>query len=201
MFYHPWIRLGLLAPFLALGACATIVEGDDQTVSVITDPPGARCELTRDGQTVGFVNPTPGSVALGKSSDHVSVRCEKDDHFDGAAVLASSFQGMTFGNIIFGGIIGVAVDAASGSMHQYPADVTVVLAPKAFANAAMRDRFFDRQKERVLSEAAKAAADAKGYCQSAQERQDCDAVIAAIETERDIKLRDLEDQRTRATVN
>ena len=83
-----WAVLGLLA----LGACATIVEGDDQTVSVITAPPEASCELTRGGTAVAFVNPTPGSVVLEKSNDNVSVLCKKMGHFDGAGTLASSFK-------------------------------------------------------------------------------------------------------------
>ena len=37
---------------------------------------------------------------------------------------------MTFGNILFGGIIGVAVDASSGAMNEYPSSVTVRLIPE-----------------------------------------------------------------------
>ena len=109
------VRVLIILPLLALGACATIVEGDDQTVSVITDPPGATCMLTREGVTVGVANPTPSSVVLEKDSDNISVICKKSGHFDGASTLSSSFQNLTFGNVIFGGIIGVVVDAASGA--------------------------------------------------------------------------------------
>ena len=47
---------------------------------------------------------------------------------------------MTFGNILFGGIIGIAVDAASGAMHQYPDSVTITLIPDEFATAEARGR-------------------------------------------------------------
>ena len=181
-----WAVLGLLA----LGACATIVEGDDQTVSVITAPPEASCELTRGGTAVAFVNPTPGSVVLEKSNDNISVLCKKMGHFDGAGTLASSFQGMTFGNIIFGGLIGVAVDAASGAMHEYPASIMVVLVPKTFSDAEMRDRFFDRQKERLKSEAATAVVEVRKNCRPAE--QDCDGLVEAIEAERDARLEELD---------
>jgi len=43
----------------------------------------------------------------------------------------SSFKGMTFGNILFGGITGVGVDAATGAMHEHPPTVTVRLKPAA----------------------------------------------------------------------
>ena len=38
---HCLIRTAIFLPLLTLGACATIVKGNDQTVTVITDPTGA----------------------------------------------------------------------------------------------------------------------------------------------------------------
>src|SRR3546814_11002644 len=49
---------------------------------------------------------------------------------------------MTFGNILFGGIIGVAVDASSGAMNQYPSSVTIALVPESFTSTTARDVFF-----------------------------------------------------------
>lgn len=110
-----------------VGACSTIVEGTDQTVTIATDPSGAACELTRHGQMIGAVNPTPGSLLVDKSSDNISVICTKEGYQNASGTLASEFEGMTFGNILFGGIIGVAVDASSGAMNEYPASVTIRL--------------------------------------------------------------------------
>ena len=39
-----------IAPAVALGACATLTRGTDETVSIITDPPEASCVLKRSGQ-------------------------------------------------------------------------------------------------------------------------------------------------------
>ncbi len=193
-----WVAPCLSLSVLVLGACATLVEGDDQTVSVITDPPGASCELIRGGEPVAFVNPTPGSVVVEKSADNVSVICRKDGHFDGAGVLASSFQNMTLGNVIFGGIIGIAVDASSGAMHEYRPSVTVVLQPETFRETTARDAFFDRQRDRISTEAATAVVTVRRNCDPST--QDCDALVAAIEAERDAKLAELETQRQEAVV-
>ena len=57
----PSCVLGLIVMAFASG-CATIVEGTDQTVTIMTDPTGATCRLERDGSTIGIVNATPGSV-------------------------------------------------------------------------------------------------------------------------------------------
>ena len=195
----PTRRIAVFLAACALGGCSTLVEGDDQTVSVITDPPEARCELIRGGAPVAFVNPTPGSVVLEKSQDDVSVLCRKDGHFDGMATLSSSFRAMTFGNVVFGGIIGLAVDASSGAMHEYEASVTVVLPPKRFAGAAARDAFFDRQARRIETGAAAAVVKARKACQP--DEQDCDALAKAIEAERDARLRELADRKALAAID
>src|SRR4051812_10109461 len=127
----------LCLAFLSSG-CASIVEGTDQSVTVQTSPSGASCELKRDGTVIGVVNPTPGTITVDKSKNDIAVICKKDGYQDGSGAFSSEFQGMTFGNLLFGGIIGVAVDASSGAMHEYPASVTVVMAPNSFANSAER---------------------------------------------------------------
>ena len=80
-----------------LGACASIVEGTDQSITVSSDPTEALCELTRDGKLVGVVNPTPGTVLVDKSKDDITVECSKEDYQNGVGVLSSSFEGMTVG--------------------------------------------------------------------------------------------------------
>lgn len=176
-----------------LAGCATITTGTDQTLAVITVPPGAVCELTREGVTIAVVNPTPGTVNLEKDKDAVSVRCEKDGHFDGVEVIAASFRGMTFGNIILGGFIGLGVDAASGAMHHYPPNVTVVLPPERFASAAARDAFYDRQASRIEAEAKVAIEAARKACGG--DSNCLTPATKAVEAARDAKLQALEAQR------
>ncbi len=193
-----FLVISLFALHAILAGCSTIVEGDDQTVTIVTDPAEATCVLTRGGETVGAVNPSPGSIVVEKGSDDIGVICKKAGHFDGAAVLASSVEGMTFGNILFGGLIGVAVDAGSGAMHRYPGSVTVVLTPKSFRSSKELENFFERQKRRVESEAESAIVEARKSCNP--DERDCDAIVEAIGTARDAKLRELEAQARAATV-
>ena len=191
---HRWaVITGVLLLSLTLGACATIIEGSDQTVTVITEPPGAVCTFTRGNATVGVANPTPASVHLEKSKDNISILCQKDGYFDGAAAFASELEAMTLGNIIFGGIIGVGVDAVSGAMHEYPESITIILAPTAFSSATNRDAFFDRQRARIEREAEAVAAELNRSCD--QKTQNCEALARAIDDARDAELRELERQR------
>ena len=199
MKYGKFAMALLASTALVTGGCSTIVEGTDQTVSVLTDPSEASCELTRDGQTVGHVNPTPGSVRLEKSGTDVIVYCKKDGHFDGTETLSSSVAGMTFGNIRFGGVIGFAVDGVSGAMNKYDTSVKVILPPKSFASTEARDAYFNRQKRLIETQATTAIAKVRKECNA--EEQDCDGLVSAIEAERDSELRQLTSQKSTATVN
>ncbi len=188
-----WTVTVVLLSSLVLGACATLVEGSEQTVTVITEPPGAVCTLTRGGQTLAVANPTPNSVFIEKSKDNINIICEKEGNFDGSASLSSDFQNMTFGNILLGGVIGLAVDAGSGAMHEYPDSVTIVLPPKSFSSTTNRDEFFDRQRSRIEREAESALARLNETCD--EKTQDCEGLARAIEDARDAELRELERQR------
>ena len=49
--------------------------------------------------------------------------CVKEGFLDVVGRVGSKFQAMTSGNILFGEIIGIAVDAVSGATAEYEADV------------------------------------------------------------------------------
>lgn len=110
-----------------LGACASIVEGTDQSNSIDSDPTAARCVLERQDIQLGVVEPTPDALLVEKSPADINVTCTKDGWGTGSGVLEATFEDMTWGNIIFGGIIGVGVDAATGASHSYPPSITVTL--------------------------------------------------------------------------
>lgn len=116
------------AAALTLGGCATVIEGTTQNVSVITQPPGASCTVSRDGVVLGAVSSTPGSVKVGKSKNDLAVTCSKEGYETATMNYPSSFNGMTFGNILVGGAIGAVVDASSGANYNYPKEVSMSLA-------------------------------------------------------------------------
>lgn len=196
-----WLRSFVLLGLLSATGCASIVEGTDQTVTVTTDPTGALCELERDGGVIAVVNPTPGSALIDKSKDDINVRCEKHGYQAAVSPMASSFQGMTFGNILFGGLIGVAIDAGSGAMHEYPAQVVVRLAPEEFPTPLDRDQFFGRRKETLRKEAEVAIGQINRECGDPKVKKDCKSAIEAIEAERDNRIGQLEVQRIKARVS
>jgi hypothetical protein len=112
-----------------LAACATITKGTTQVVAVNTPgAAGASCTLT--SPAIGALTVvTPDTISLPKASDNISVRCSKECYQDGAGVISSNMEGMTAGNIILGGVIGLGVDAVSGAMNKYSPEIQVALIP------------------------------------------------------------------------
>jgi hypothetical protein len=180
-----------------LGACATIVEGSNQSVTVSTDPTAATCELKRDGETIGVVNPTPGSVKIGKSRKDVQVTCSKDDYKTRTASLNSSFEGMTLGNLIFGGVIGLAVDAGSGAMHQYPSNITLHLPPVEFQTPQERDQYYDGRVQAVRDDAERLIKRVQDRC---GDESQCRKSVREIESRRDQRISELEAERASAQI-
>src|SRR5690242_13402068 len=94
------------AAMLLLTACATIVSGVSQDISVNTNPPGANCTLNREGQKIGQINPTPGIATVHKASDDIVLVCDKDGYQEATFFVHSGFDPTTLGNIAIGGLIG-----------------------------------------------------------------------------------------------
>jgi hypothetical protein len=191
------IALALLLAAVALcSGCATLVKGSTQTITVNTEPAGAICTLARDGKTLAIINPTPGSIPVEKASGPISVLCRRSGFEDAAGTLASEFQSMTFGNILFGGLIGIVVDAASGAANQYPDAVTITMIPEGFATAEDRDRFFDAMKATLLSESAEVKERIGKLCRP----EACAAELAAADAGMQAKLAEIEQRRVSAPV-
>jgi uncharacterized protein YceK len=118
-------NLKIAIVMMLLSGCSTLTQGTSQVITVMTPGvDGAKCNMTSAaGKSWSVV--TPGSITLDKSKDDISVTCKKDGYRDAVAVLTSEFENMSIGNIVFGGVIGVGIDAASGAMNKYPPTLNV----------------------------------------------------------------------------
>jgi hypothetical protein len=122
------VALGLLSVVLLAG-CSTIVKGTEQQVSVNTPGvTGALCQLQSPAIGTRTVQ-TPANVILPKSKHNVAVSCTAQCYSPGVGTLGSHTEVMTAGNVIFGGLIGLGVDAASGAMNTYDPGVEVIMTP------------------------------------------------------------------------
>ena len=181
----------------AVAGCATITKGTDDLVTIDTDPGGAQCFLFTENKQIAVINPTPGSIKIPKSKKDLSVRCEKDGYFPTEGVIASSFQAMTIGNVLFGGIIGVAIDAGSGAMHKYEEGVSITLIPESFSSAEERDGFFDTLRADYLAGYDAAIVKIEDKCEAAGT---CESQLEDAEESRDTRLAKIETMRAEAKI-
>jgi hypothetical protein len=110
---HP-LRLFASAVVLtaALSGCATIMHGSKQDVGVSSMPTGATVRV--DSQDLGR---TPVVAKLKRKENHI-VRVELDGYKPFEGTLTRTTSGWVWGNILFGGLIGLAVDASTGGLYK-----------------------------------------------------------------------------------
>lgn len=101
-----------LAAVLSLNACATIMNGKQQDVAFTSTPGGATVFV--DGQNMGV---TPTSLSLARKDSHV-VRLDLAGYQPYEMTLERGVSGWVWGNLLFGGLIGLVVDVTTGSMYK-----------------------------------------------------------------------------------
>ena len=117
--------VGLVVITLNTG-CATITRGTTQNVAVDTNPQQATV-TTNSGP--GCTSPC--TLDLKRNMGHI-ITATKTGYKPKTAAIRNEISGGgaagMIGNAVFGGIVGVAVDAASGAAFDlYPAKLTLML--------------------------------------------------------------------------
>ncbi len=107
--------------FIALSAimftnCASIIHGSRQSVSISSNP--SKATVTIDGRDEGK---TPITVDLSRK-DHHMVQINLNGYLPYETKFTRKVDGWIAGNIVFGGLIGLAVDAITGGMYKLTPD-------------------------------------------------------------------------------
>jgi len=124
------ITAGVLSVGL-LSGCASIVQGSYERVAVQTTAsnelvPNVACKL--ENTKGNWVLKTPGSVTVRRASDDLYIECVKDGVPAPIAAVKSSGSSWLWGNLLFGGLIGLGVDLVDGDGYDYPLVITTDLA-------------------------------------------------------------------------
>jgi len=153
----------LAALALLVGGCATALKGSTQEVRIgVSGAESATCKASNSSGA--WTVKAPGTVKVERSGGALSITCEAEGYTSDTQVVSSEFNGATVGNILLGGIIGVAIDAASGANYSYPESVQLTLEPAcAEGDAAciatvVASAAAAAEAERVAREAAAAKA-------------------------------------------
>lgn len=110
------LRIALvLGAAMGLSACASVTRGTKQTFYIMSEPSGGNVSMTTGQKCV-----TPCKLKLTRKTEFtadIAMPGYKPGtaHVDSA--VSAGGVGGTVGNVLLGGIIGIAVDGASGAMQ------------------------------------------------------------------------------------
>lgn len=137
------LLLGILSlSALWLNGCASIVDGNSQSVSFSSNPEGATVYL--NGAAIGK---TPVTISAKRKGATQPLRFSKEGHQDIEIQLISTVNPWFFGNILIGGLLGSTTDGLSGAAYKYePGSYMVTLAPLATAGQPEAGPLTDKQK-------------------------------------------------------
>lgn len=132
-FIYKTIGLSVATVALLISGCASIVGDSKPKVGIYSQPTGAKYDVVSSTGRVVVSGVTPGNVILETSRGYFkresySVIFHKQGRADTTVPLKSSISGWYWGNIAFGGIIGMLiVDPLTGAMYTLPEDVVGTL--------------------------------------------------------------------------
>lgn len=128
-----YVSITMISIFILTG-CSSIVSKSDYPISIASTPTGASVVISdlKKGKEI-FKGITPCNVTLKAKSGFFSpakysVVIKKPGYESQNVTLTASLDGWYFGNILFGGLIGMLiVDPATGAMWKLPNDINITL--------------------------------------------------------------------------
>jgi len=112
-----------IAFLFLVGGCCTIISGRNQSLPVVTNPSGARVIVN------GVQQQSPCTLVLDRKQPLYQIRIEKEGYEPTEIVLRKGVNGWIWGNLLLGGIIGLIIDIATGSVNKFtPTELEVNLA-------------------------------------------------------------------------
>jgi hypothetical protein len=131
------VSIALAAAILSLSACASIMHGTSQDVGISSSPTNAN--VTVDN---GVKAQTPFVAKLSRKDNHI-IRVAADGYAPADLTLTRSTSGWVWGNVLFGGLIGLAVDAMTGGLYNLsPEQLTATLAKQTGSIAPSKDGIY-----------------------------------------------------------
>jgi hypothetical protein len=135
-------------------ACATIMHGSHQEVSISSTPSGA--SITVDGQERGK---TPIAVDLRRKEKSL-IKITHDGYLPFETYLTKKTSGWVVGNLIFGGLPGLIVDALTGGLYLLrPEEIAPVLVKAAAAESVPGAASRTQQQERAVQSVVRPPSD------------------------------------------
>lgn len=104
----------------SLHGCASITQGRYQEIVIETTPPGASCK-------VGNWEGRPPAVIQLERGFSYAIACNLEGHRETRALLRKKGTAWAFGNLLVGGIVGLALDASSRSGYRVDSKASIIM--------------------------------------------------------------------------
>lgn len=118
----------LCSSALLLGGCATVTRGTTSQVQIDSDPPGAQVRTS-----LNHTCTAPCTIQVSRKDEFAvtfSLPGYRDERVDVKTQIAGAGAAGFAGNVIVGGVVGMGVDAVTGStLEHVPNPVRAVLQP------------------------------------------------------------------------
>lgn len=128
---HLWLVLALTLVAIQAG-CGTIFGGSSQEVAVSSAPGEAEVEFDHVNRTVV----TPAEIELKRKNSYELTFSKEGYETETASIESSLRAGILVLDILFTGLVGVAVDAGTGAWNSLSPDNVSVSLEKVDATAA-----------------------------------------------------------------
>ncbi len=148
---------------VASTGCASIVSKSKYPVLINTEPSAAKIEVKDQDGVVRFAGTSPATALLDSGNGYFTrarytITASKEGYNPSMLPLNTSLNGWYWGNILFGGLIGLfVVDPMTGAMYEVDSSVaTMSLTPAATAVSMDGDRLKQLRELRdsgILTEA------------------------------------------------
>lgn len=135
----------MIALTLGINGCATIVSGSSQTVTFTSVPESATIEIKNRKGVKIHTGQTPATVSLKGAGyfkpESYQVSFSKAGYQSKTVEVTGTLSGWYFGNILFGGLIGILiVDPVTGAMFKLaPKDVNTVLESQNLSSKSQKE--------------------------------------------------------------
>ena len=131
--------LATLVVALSLGGCATITRGTSDQIQITSEPSGVRATTS-----MGYSCTTPCTLTVSRK-DEFTVKFDADGYDPQEIQVKTGIAGAGAagfaGNVILGGVVGMAADAATGAtLEHIPNPVHADLQPAAVAPTGTQGR-------------------------------------------------------------
>ncbi len=102
---------------ILIAGCCSIIHGTNHEIGVSSSP--SRAKIVVNGQQMGF---TPMTLDLKRKGSH-KITIEMEGYQPYEMTLTKGVSGWVWGNVLFGGLIGLAVDAINGAIYNLKPDM------------------------------------------------------------------------------